>query len=132
MEISVSLEEGVKVSTHFDGFTVKTDQPVKSGGEGSYPDPFSYFLSSIAACAGFFVLRFCQSRDLPTSGIKIFMTNDWNKSGKVVENIKIDIQLPKNFPEKYRPAIIRTVDQCTVKRTILRQPEFSVIATIEE
>ena len=59
MEIMVSFPGGKKVDAHFEGFTVQTDQPTSNGGEGSAPDPFSYFLASLATCAGLHVVAFC-------------------------------------------------------------------------
>ncbi len=33
-------------------------------------------------------------------------------------------QLPEGFPEKYNEALIRSVDQCAVKRHIVAPPRF--------
>jgi ribosomal protein S12 methylthiotransferase accessory factor len=43
--------------------------------------------------------------------------------------IAIDINLPADFPEKYKDAIVRVADQCAVKKTILAPPEFEVKTT---
>jgi ribosomal protein S12 methylthiotransferase accessory factor len=42
--------------------------------------------------------------------------------------VRLKIQLPWGFPEKYREAIIRAADQCTVKRHIVEPPSFEVTA----
>ncbi len=36
------------------------------------------------------------------------------------------ITLPKDFPEQYRAALIRSVELCTVKRHIANPPEFEI------
>ena len=46
-----------------------------------------------------------------------------------MEKIVINIQLPPEFPEKYRPAIIRAAEMCTVKRTLATPQEIIVTAT---
>jgi len=69
MNIQVSFEEGMQVNARFDEFSVHTDQPVNNGGQNTAPDPYSYFLTSLVTCAGFFVLRFCQARNIPMDGI---------------------------------------------------------------
>lgn len=132
MDIIVNFAGGMKVNAYFKNFTVCTDQPKEVGGEETAPDPFSYFLSSLVACAGFFVLRFCQSRNLPTDGIQLRMTNDWNKVDKRVENIHIEIEIPPTFPEKYAPALIRATHECTVKRTLLSPPNIEVTTKVVE
>ena len=131
MDINVTFEGGVKVDAHFREFTIKTDQPVKAGGEGTAPDPFSVFLSSIAACAGFFIARFCNTREISTDGIKVKMTNGFDRTKGVADDIKVDIELPPNFPEKYVSPLLRSVDQCTVKKTILANPDITVNAAIK-
>jgi len=46
--------------------------------------------------------------------------------------VDIDIQLPPAFPEKYREALERVVEQCSVKRAIRAQPNFRVHAGLGE
>jgi len=45
-----------------------------------------------------------------------------------VTAVRVEVRLPSDFPEKYRPAILRAVDQCSVKRHILEPPKFEVVA----
>ena len=40
------------------------------------------------------------------------------------------ITLPPGFPEKYRTAIERAVDHCTVKKHILEPPRFELNVSI--
>ena len=51
----VTFPGGKRVDAEYGGFTVRTDQPPQSGGEGSAPQPFDLFLASIATCAGIYV-----------------------------------------------------------------------------
>jgi len=132
MSISVTFGGGMKVNAHFKNFTVNTDQAKLAGGDEAYPDPFSYFLSSIATCAGFFVLRFCQSRNISTGGIQLHMYNDWNKERGLVENVQIEIELPPSFPEKYASALIRATNECSVKRALLNPPNIEVTTKVIE
>ncbi len=132
MDILVTFGRGLKVNAHFKNFTVNTDQAKQVGGEETYPDPFSYFLSSLATCAGFFVLRFCQSRDIQTTEIQVKMSNDWNPTKKLVENIQIEIIVPPTFPEKYIQALIRSVNECSVKKTLITPPHIEVTTKVVE
>jgi putative redox protein len=132
MDITVTFGGGMKVNAHFKNFTVNTDQAKLAGGDEAYPDPFSYFLSSLATCAGFFILRFCQSRNIPTGGIQLSMSNDWNKEKGLVENIQIEIELPPSFPEKYAQALIRATNECSVKRLLFNPPNIEVTTKVIE
>ena len=56
MEIEVSFPGGKRVDATFGGFTIRTDQPVSAGGQGSAPEPSALFLASLATCAGIYVV----------------------------------------------------------------------------
>jgi ribosomal protein S12 methylthiotransferase accessory factor len=132
MEYDISFAGGKKVNAQFRGFTVKTDQPPEDGGENSAPSPFDYFLSSLGTCAGFYVLSFCEARELSTDNIKLFLKGVYDEEKKRLETVRITIELPPDFPEKYRKVLTRTVDQCSVKRAIMYPPVFEVRAEIAE
>jgi putative redox protein len=124
--MEIRFPGGVAVEAVEKGFTIRTDQPVLAGGAGSAPSPFDLFLASIGTCAGFYALRFCQERQLSTTGLSVSLAAERDAEKKRVKRIHIEIDLPDAFPEKYRGAILRAVDQCTVKRLILEPPEFDV------
>lgn len=127
--MEISFPGGVAVDACFDGFRIRTDQPRDSGGENLAPAPFDLFLASLGTCAGYYALRFCQERKLPSEGLKLFLETERDAEKHRLSRIRLTIHLPPGFPEKYRRAIIRAVNQCSVKRTILDPPEFDVVAT---
>lgn len=125
MDMEITFPGGVAVNATYKGFTVTTDQPPPLGG-GAAPSPFELFLASIGTCAGFFALRFCQERGIDASDLGVSLTFERDPERKRIAKVRIDVALPSAFPEKYRQALVRTVDQCTVKRHILEPPEFEV------
>ena len=125
--MDITFPGGAAVEARFDGFTVRTDQPVAHGGENSAPAPFDLFLVSLGTCAGLYALRFCQGRSLPTEGLKLTLETERDVEERRLSKIRLSIHLPSGFPEKYQEAIIRAVNQCSVKRTILDAPEFEVV-----
>ncbi len=133
MEMKITFPGGKKVNAEFDGIVIPTDQPVESGGEGSAPSPFSYFLASLGTCAGIYVLSFCQQREIATEGMSLtqkmeFVTPEDGK--RRLARVVIDIALPPGFPEKYRNAIIKTAELCTVKKVLMDPPEFVITTRI--
>lgn len=132
MDIKVDFGTGAQVNAHFDGFTVATDQPEESGGSNSAPAPYDYFLASLATCAGFFVARFCQKRDIAMDGIAINMRNTRDEKTHLVDNIEIEIELPASFPQKYHSALIRATNECSVKKTLQNPPHIETVTKIVE
>jgi len=129
-EMKISFPGGLRVDAEYKGFVIKTDQPAYSGGDGSAPAPFDLFLASIATCAGIYVLFFCQRREIPTEKAAVVMKTRRNPETKRIEKISIEIQLPPEFPEKYKKAVIKAVDSCSVTDHILDPPAFEVAAKI--
>ncbi|MCV6638943.1 OsmC family protein [Candidatus Albibeggiatoa sp. nov. NOAA] len=130
MDIKVDFGQGMQVNAHFGDFTVATDQPEKLGGLNTAPAPYEYFLASLATCAGFFVARFCQKRDISMEGISINMRDTRNEKTHLVENVEIELVLPSSFPEKYRSALIRATNECSVKKTLQNPPNIETVTKI--
>jgi putative redox protein len=126
MEMIIDFPSGARVDAHFGPYTVATDQPPTGGGEGSAPTPFALFLSSIGTCAGIYVLGFCRQRNLPTDGIRIVERVHSSPLSGMVEKIDLEIQVPPEFPEKYRPSLIRSAELCAVKKHLETPPQFEV------
>jgi len=126
MDMEITFAGGKKVNASFKGHVHKTDQPVTSGGDNSAPSPFELFLASIGTCAGVYVKSFCDQRNLPTENIKLVQSLIINPETKLPSNISIEIQLPADFPEKYKDALVNVAELCTVKRTIANPPVFDI------
>jgi ribosomal protein S12 methylthiotransferase accessory factor len=126
-EIVVTLPGGRRVDALVDGHVVHTDQPVTNGGDDSAPSPFNLFLAALGTCAGIFVQGFCAKRGIPTTGITLRERPRYSPDGALTA-VDIDIELPADFPEKYKDAVVRVAQECSVKRAIAAQPAFTVRA----
>lgn len=125
--MEVVFTGGRKVDARFGGFTVRTDQSPRGGGEGSAPEPFDLFFASLGTCAGIYVLTYLKNHDLPVEGVKLVQKAERNSDSGMFEKMRIEILVPESFPEKYHKALVRSAGQCTVKRHIARGlPEFEV------
>lgn len=128
--MTVSFPGGKRVDAAFDGFTIRTDQPPKGGGEGSAPQPFDLFLASIATCAGIYVKGYRDSRGIPTESLGLEMHIERDHEQHRVGRLVLEITLPDGFPEKHREAVIRAADLCAVKKHILNPPVFEIRANV--
>lgn len=126
MEITVSFPGGKKVDATVRGQLVRTDQPRSSGGDGSAPSPYDLFLASLATCAGFYVLSFLQSRNLPVEGVGLRQLHEFDPVTHALKRVSLLIELPPDVPEKYHGAIVRAASQCAVKRALESPPELEV------
>jgi len=127
----ISFEGGKKVNAEYNGHLVKTDQPLRAGGDNTAPDAFTMFLSSIGTCAGVVTKSVCDQREIDASEIYLTQEMEYNPTSHLIEDIKIEMHLPKDFPEKYRDALYNAVNTCTVKRHLMNPPNFQVDTVID-
>ncbi len=123
MAMTVTFTGGQRVRADYEGLTIDTDQ------DGTMPAPFDLFLASLATCAGYYALAFMQQREIDTSGARVVMDWDRDPATRLIGVIRITLELPAGFPDKYREAVIRAMDQCAVKRHLDDPPaiETSVV-----
>lgn len=124
--MKVTFPGGLAVDAHCKGHLIHTDQPEKNGGDDTGPAPFDLFLASIATCAGFYALRFCEKRGFPAAELAVTLEPVRDPENKRVATIRIEVHLPQGFPDKYHSAVLRAIDQCAVKRHIVKPPDFDV------
>jgi len=126
--IAVEFPGGKRVDARMGGIVIHTDQTLENGGDGTAPEPFQLFLASIATCAGIYALEFCRAREIPSEGMALTMSYDWDEKKQVIETIHIEAKLPPGFPDRYKKAVVRVMDLCSVKKHIVHPPEFIITA----
>lgn len=126
MRVDIEFGSGTKINAKFNGFIVESDQAKGNGGEGSAPEPFDYFDSSLALCAGFYVKSFCDQREIPTEGMKIYQESSKDPENRYKKFYTINVELPENFPAKYKRSVEMAASNCTVKKVITEGPQFTI------
>src|SRR5690349_4460007 len=118
MDIEVTFPAGKRVAAQVGAHLIETDQPVALGGDDGSPAPFDLFLASMATCAGIYALGFLQARNLPTEGLRLHQHVDFDPATHLPTRVRIELSAPPTLPEKYRPAILRAIESCKVKKTL--------------
>ena len=125
MDMEIVFPGGAQVDAVLPGgMVITTDQ------DGSAPAPFTLFLAAIGTCAGIYVLSFCKQRGLPTEGLRIVQRNRTSPVTRMVEAVELDIQLPPDFPEQYKEAVIRSANLCAVKKHLENPPRFDIHTSV--
>ncbi len=124
-ELEITLPGGRRVDARIGHHVIHTDQPLDNGGSDTAGSPFEMFLASIGTCAGIFVQGFCAARKIPFENIRIRERVQLDEHG-VLQGVDLDIELPPDFPARYREAVVQVVEQCSVKKAIAAQPKFTV------
>ena len=82
--------------------------------------PFLIFLATAGMCSAVFVRAFMTERGMSTDEVKITQKMNYDRLTNQVHDMDIHIDLPANFPAKYKKAIVNVVDQCPVKQHLLQ------------
>jgi putative redox protein len=129
MEMKVYFPGGKRVHADYGVHTIETDQPARGGGDDSAPAPFDLFLASIGTCAGIYALGFMQQRGIDPAGSSITMSPQFDPTVGLISKIDIDLKLPQDFPEKYKSAVVNSMNLCAVKKHLHQPPEFEITTT---
>ena len=134
MEIKVNYLDNLRIEALFDDFKVIADQPIRYKGDGSAPGPFDYYLASSALCAAYFVKVYCNARDISTDNIRLSQNNIVDPENRHKQSFKILVELPESLSDKDREGILRSIERCTVKKSIQEGPEFIIeaVTNLEE
>jgi ribosomal protein S12 methylthiotransferase accessory factor len=127
--MEITFNGGKVVVAKLGDHVIATDQPTDNGGGNTAPAPFDLYLASIGTCAGIYVKSFCDRREIPAQGIKIIQHVEYDMEKRIPSRISLDIQVPADFPDKYRDSLINVAELCAVKKSIMNPPEFSISAT---
>jgi ribosomal protein S12 methylthiotransferase accessory factor len=118
MELEIRLHHDDRVDARFDGIDLITHQ------DGSAPAPFDLFLASIGTCAGIYVSRFCRQRGIDARDVRIRQSITRDDRSNRVTRIDLEVELPESFPPRYRSAVVRAAELCSVKKHLADPPEI--------
>ena len=114
------------------GFTITTDVPSEPGGAVTAPSPVDLLLASLGTCTSYYVLHFCEQRELALDSVSLSLNVDRDEESKRITKIKMSINVPPSFPERYLDAIVKAASQCTVKKYLQDCPEIETAASKEQ
>ncbi len=125
-EFMITFPGGARVDAQVGDMVIRTDQPVRGGGEGSAPAPFDLFLASMGTCAGIYVLSFCQQHGLSADDVHLTQVVETDPATHLLSAVRLTIHVPADFPKKYEAALIRSAELCAVKPLARESPAVSV------
>jgi len=124
--IVVSWEGGARFTADIRGHKVTVDQPEKGGGDDSAPMPVELLPTSLGTCVALYVQRFLATRQLDASGLTVEVTSVGAPNPNRIAKFGIEVKIPGGVPEKYRDAVRRAAEGCTVHHTLTHAPEIVV------
>jgi len=125
--MEIHFPGGRKVYSDYKGFTIKTDQSKADGGDNSASTPSDLFFAAIGACMGLYALDFCKRRKIDPGQLKLSVEVQSHDKTRLVEKMIFNIDLAPEFPQKYTPALIRSMKLCYLKKHFEYPPQFEFV-----
>jgi uncharacterized OsmC-like protein len=116
----------VRFTADIRGHKVHVDQPVKAGGQDSAPMPLELMSASLGTCVAFFVQQFLATRGLDATGLTVDVQSLGAANPHRIGRLEVSVKIPGGVPEKYREAVKRAAEGCTVHHTLTHAPEIEV------
>lgn len=128
--ITVTWDGDLRFTADIRGHKVTVDQPAKAGGADSAPMPVELLPASLGTCVALYVQQFLATRGLDPTGMSVDVTTIGAPQPNRLARFDVTVKIPGGVPEKYRDAVQRAAEGCTVHHTLTHVPEIAV--TISE
>ena len=124
--IVISWDGGVRFTADIRGHKVTVDQPVKGGGEDRAPMPLELLPTALGTCVALYVQQFLVTRGLDPAGMTVEVGALGAPNPNRIGRFDVEVKIPGGVPEKYRDAVKRAAEGCTVHHTLTHGPEIAV------
>jgi uncharacterized OsmC-like protein len=108
------------------GHTVRTDEPVASGGSDTGPTPIELFSAGLASCVALYVHRACVRKGLDARDLAVEVTPFWDADAGGIGRFDVVLHLPAGIPEDVHPTLEAAAAACPAGRTLASYPEITV------
>jgi putative redox protein len=126
MEIQVKQLDGGKFSVESRSHAVICDQPYENGGKDAGMTRPEFLLASLGTCAAYYAAEYLRTRMLANDGVQVSVTAEKLKGPAHLDNFRIRVESPVCLTNDQRDAMMRSVEHCLIKNTLLNPPKIEV------
>lgn len=124
--ITVTWDGGMRFTADIRGHKVAVDQPARAGGGDTAPMPVELLPASLGTCVGLYVQQFLAARGLDATGLTVEVTTTGAPNPNRLARFDVRVTVPGGVPDRYRDAVRRAAEGCTVHHTLTHAPEIAV------
>lgn len=126
MEVRINQIEGVKFSIEARTHSILCDQPHDNGGTDAGMTPPELLLASLGSCAAFYAAEYLRTRKLANSGVAVSVDAEKVKGPARLDKFRIRVDSPVSLTDEQRQGLMRSVEHCLVKSTLLNPPQIEI------
>jgi uncharacterized OsmC-like protein len=128
MDITLRYKGAKQFEATARGHAILSDQPFDNDGADAGMTPPEWFLASLGACAGYYAAEYLNARGLPSEDLEVRATALKGDKPARLTSIAIDVTAP-GLNKRHRDGVLRAVDACLLKHTLLFPPKIDVRVT---
>lgn len=126
MEVTITHLDKVKFAVHSQSHSIICDQSAENGGDDSGMTPPELLLASLGSCAAFYAAQYLKTRNLAETGVNVSVKAEKLKNPSRIGNFQISVESPVCLTAEQREGLMRSVEHCLVKNTLLNPPQIEV------
>ncbi|MDV2994476.1 MAG: hypothetical protein N4J56_004130 [Chroococcidiopsis sp. SAG 2025] len=125
MRVDISYKSNLQFQAAARGHVITCDQPHSNGGEDTGMTPPELFLSALGSCVGFYAVKYCQTRNLDATGLKIEVSAQKTTDIPIrLDEIEIHLSLPISLSNRHQKGLENAVNACLIHATLTHPPEI--------
>jgi putative redox protein len=126
MRVEVRYKTHLQFQAIARGHEILSDQPLDNGGNDAGMTPPEWFLASLGSCAGFYVVKYLQTRGLNAAGLSIDVSaKKTTDSPARLDDIEIRLSLPIILDNHHQQGLRKAVEVCIVHNTLMHTPKVT-------
>jgi putative redox protein len=125
MEVTINYEGKEQFQVKARSHTILSDQPHKNGGDDTGMTPTEIFLASLGSCAGFYAVKYLQTREIDATGLKIDVSAEKATHPLRLEEIAIHLSLPTSLDDLHYAGVEKAMQSCLIHNTLTHPPKIT-------
>ena len=111
-----------------EGQTLRTDEPVAAGGDGTGPDPYTLMLAALGSCISMTVTLYARRKQWPLEGVTVRLSQGRiherdcaecvNKGEGFIHRIELSVSFAGELTGEQRARLHEIASKCPVHRTL--------------
>jgi putative redox protein len=129
LRIVARRAEGYAHDVEVDGHTVRVDEPLEAGGEGSGPRPTMLLGASLAGCIAITVEMYAERKGWDVGQVEVDV--EMSYEGPVPTHFEVGLKLPEHLDAEQKRRLLVIATKCPVHKVLAGEAHVNVVERLE-